>query len=813
MSVGGRSRPAPTRATGRRGLSHALVAEPVLTALRERHPLTVLRGPRGYGKTSTIRLWLEEVGEHERPVLVTLTEAANTADGFWAELRSHLTGVGLQIPDRGDLRWSVVSALAEHQGPLLLILDDFHEAGLHDGATAIDDDLVDVMRQNDRFDLVIGTRTYRTLETSGLLSVDAVVLGPDDLRMTGAMVHALAAGMGVEMTLDDAEQVAVDTGGWPSAIRAGLVRSGGGPGEFDAGLVDDYIINMVTDLRFPSVRAFLLRTAVPERFTADMARLIAPNRNPLRILRNVRAAGLLAERQTVDGKMYSYAPAVREALVRLGRDIEPEMVRDVHHVLMNLAATARDPGGVLSHAIEAGELDTALAVIEREWGSLLAASPLALVDAARRFPADVVAANPRLRIAAEMLEGSPGVDDSAAWPVTAETTFTAELTAHLASPVGSDGEESMALLQWGITCLLVGKRDAAAYAFNRARTLGLVGGGSDETVEMSAIGLALGHALDGEPELALRWLDDPAVTGRLERVHEVDGRDIAVVGAQLARAMALIDAGSDQAGAAIEAMREPGHRDDLWATTVWARALHVASSGDDEQIARMSGEVRAAMRQVQRGTLIETALAGCLVELLIAEESYDVAHQVAARYDSSALSWSEEAQLLLATNRHEEAIAVAQRVIGSTTRTWRSTIESQVVLASAHHALGRDAEAHDAFRHAVRLAHGTGQRRPFRLMPWYLFELWAGDDQRVLALWPDTGRAAEAAGEQEDLPSLTPRELQILRSLESHSGPVGIGQDLNLSVNTVKTHLRAVYRKLGVSGRTEALTLLGRRQT
>ena len=45
-----------------------------------------------------------------------------------------------------------------------------------------------------------------------------------------------------------------------------------------------------------------------------------------------------------------------------------------------------DLGRVLIHAIEAQEYDTALRIIEREWSSLLATSPVVLVQAANSFP-------------------------------------------------------------------------------------------------------------------------------------------------------------------------------------------------------------------------------------------------------------------------------------------------------------------------------------------------------------------------------------------------------------------------------------------
>ena len=46
-----------------------------------------------------------------------------------------------------------------------------------------------------------------------------------------------------------------------------------------------------------------------------------------------------------------------------------------------------------------------------------------------------------------------------------------------------------------------------------------------------------------------------------------------------------------------------------------------------------------------------------------------------------------------------------------------------------------------------------------------------------------------------------------MRFLPSHLTNEEIGEALFLSVNTVKTHLRSAYRKLGVRSRREAIAL------
>ncbi|WP_063763054.1 response regulator transcription factor [Streptomyces rimosus] len=118
--------------------------------------------------------------------------------------------------------------------------------------------------------------------------------------------------------------------------------------------------------------------------------------------------------------------------------------------------------------------------------------------------------------------------------------------------------------------------------------------------------------------------------------------------------------------------------------------------------------------------------------------------------------------------------------------------------------LGGDARAADAAVTAclvwvadllVDIADGLGEPRSAEAL--------VDEAAAVLASAPRRARAVRDPAPSAE--PLTGRELAILRRLESEVPLRQIADDLFVSHNTVKSHTRAVYRKLGAHSRAEAL--------
>ena len=793
----------------------------VLAALDARAPLTVLRGPRGYGKTTALVHWLTSREDDVPTLYIPLDAEARLAAGFWFALHDALTGAGLGVDvgtatvvdgEHGEAEQAaVLQTLLQHEEPLRLVIDNFHEAGLLDGRNEVDEDLLEVVRTSAALELVVATRALRSLETVGALSVDLIVVRPADLAMQREDAQALAERHGVTMTEDQADELVMELGGWPAAVRTCITAAAVGrhSATVEAATVDGYIETLLADLRSASLREFLMRTAVPDEFSAAAARAIVPNGTAIRELRNLRLGGLLRERETVDGLRYSYPPAIRDAIRRVTAEQHPEVEREVHIALMALAAQEEGPVGVLRHAVRAKEWDTALRIIEEEWSTLVTRHPQGLIQIALQFPRDVVASDPRLRVVRRHLPRMAPHDDATPW-APAGAAFVDAAVRQRWREMSETTDEILVLVQSGVAAIFAGENDAAAYAFERVRDHGLAH--DDRTARLLGIGGLLGaKALHGEAELALELLEDPELADVVAGGEDDDVSQLVRVGGRIMRAIATVDAMHADVHDAVETIVEPARRDELWALAINARGMYASIYGSGEEQARAIGQLRSAMRHLEPGGIAEATVGTQLVELLVAGGMVDVAEQVLDRLAETFVSASTRAFLLHYQGRDQEAIDAAGRGLADRRMTARSRLLSELVIAAALYRLGQLTAARQRFARAVQISHETGQRRPFAMISPDIFDALAAHDPDLLGLrsltLADGTRERRTAASSGALETLSAREMQVLLALRDQQGPAGVAEALGMSVNTAKTHLRHVYRKLGAANRDEAVML------
>jgi PAS domain S-box-containing protein len=84
-------------------------------------------------------------------------------------------------------------------------------------------------------------------------------------------------------------------------------------------------------------------------------------------------------------------------------------------------------------------------------------------------------------------------------------------------------------------------------------------------------------------------------------------------------------------------------------------------------------------------------------------------------------------------------------------------------------------------------------------------------DDHVIGVFGQVKNVEEDDAPPPPHPSLTPRQSEVLRLLERGHSTEQIAAELHLSVETVRNHIRAILRALGVHSRLEAVAVSHRR--
>lgn len=169
-----------------------------------------------------------------------------------------------------------------------------------------------------------------------------------------------------------------------------------------------------------------------------------------------------------------------------------------------------------------------------------------------------------------------------------------------------------------------------------------------------------------------------------------------------------------------------------------------------------------------------------------------------------------------AAGRQTHAETVLLSALEGGSRAWHSSgpVFAWLTLAAWAERNGRDTIADGRVLRALEAAERLEMRRPFialqgtgvallepRLGRLGVLESFA---ESIIAA---AGRIlpADVVRRQQDTADFTPKEREILRELPRHQSVGDIALKQHLSPNTVKTHMRSIYQKLGATGRAEAV--------
>jgi LuxR family maltose regulon positive regulatory protein len=312
---------------------------------------------------------------------------------------------------------------------------------------------------------------------------------------------------------------------------------------------------------------------------------------------------------------------------------------------------------------------------------------------------------------------------------------------------------------------------------------------------------ALGEVLAGRPIGALR------TAAGVRRAAAV--ADMTILRTELATAEALAyrELGDrSRAKADLEVLAEAPAETMLFCRVMAMCELAQAhlDEGDLDSAWRVFGRIETIIEAESLGADVRGWLTRLGTVLALAGDDHESARRWAAQVDDSFWSAVSDARVSLAAGDPRSAAASLGTAVPRCVR-------HEVVLAllMARAAADRE-EAVKYATAAVEQASAVGLLQTVAAEGPEVIDLIEHAAWRAPAEWLVRLRRAAAEAWPRAAPSpdlvepLTERERDVLRFLPSRLSVREIADELFVSVNTVKFHLRVIYRKLGVSSRAEA---------
>ncbi len=818
--------------------------------------LTVVVGSAGAGKSVLLSSWAAT-----RDGGVTAWLSCDEADAdpvrFWAGFieapRAMAPGFGADAAEllamdgamSADVTASIANDAARLPAGSVIVVDDFHVA------TAAARSMTDLVERwpARTAQLVLAGRADPPVRLHRLrLSGELCELRDSDLHLSLSESGALLENFGVRVAPGDLALLHGRSEGWVAALQmaALTLRTAKDPAQIARALdvrshaIAEYFIGEVLEQQPPEVAAFMLETSVLDELTADACAAVTGRPDAAALLRSIEAANLFIMALDDDRMRYRYHHLVREVLRTQLRALDRGRELTLQLRVAEWLESAGDTRGATRYFLAAGQADRALGLLQERVAADLFHDPAApaALDLSRVDPTLLTGVPERLlALAADLLLWGDGVRGGQYMDLLERS--------HPAIPPDSRLASRLAVLR-SLRCTLSGEAAEAVRHALAARSI------EERAQREDEWGF-------GVPLLLLRaytWLEDfeavdreAAAAQAMPSVAE-PARLVDVRGAQalawfeagrLAKAAEAASAahtdakrlGFDRhpfavdylrvlAGAALE------QRELDTAEHLTERALSISERFrpvfeflallDRAGIWAARGQIHDALATVDAARLV---LAGTKSVLLARADEQEALLRLSLGDLRSAAGLASGlpatrrgllmARVALVANDHDAAVEYLDAPsLGNLTP--RAALVRQVLLAAAAIERGGPEAAgmvggvlqtarHEGFLNTIVTTAPQVTRylveHSAYAMPDPFLERVIGAALEIRATQPErSGRVLTAP--------LTDAELRVLKLLPTTSY-VQMAAALYISRNTVKTHLRSIYQKLGGSSRSEAI--------
>jgi LuxR family transcriptional regulator, maltose regulon positive regulatory protein len=826
-------------------------------------PLTALMGPPGIGKTLAMASWVAGNQSSSPVAWVTLDEFDNRPRVLWSYVMSALRRAGVAVP---NVSWSaacvetmdheflvrLAAALAAAEPPVILVLDDLHlltERPALQGLTYLMRNAAQGLRVMvaSRIDPLLPLHRFR-------LTGELTEIRVDRLAFSVPEAGLLMAQHDVALPQDALECLTERAEGWAAGLRLAAISMHEHPDpeqfvkEFVAedSPVVGYLVEEVLNAQPPGIRDLLLRTSILDSFDPGIANELSDEHPGSDVADLVRANAFVLP---AGAGWYRYHALFADVLRLKLRHESPGLVPELHR----RAAGWYQRNGLLTeavrHAAAAGDWQLAARVVVGELavGRLTQAGgdqsladeftrmrpaqawtrPEPLLVAAALALAEDRPASTWLTAAESMLGALPPTEATPARLAAAQVRLAMSRRTGDLGSMAAAVAEAQAMLAAVPTGVVARCPRIGAQVLSGRGAVELWSGHLGEAAATFEAAVAAVPAMDSTHERAdcLGYLAlADALRGRLNRAASTAGdaeRLSAPISPAAHVALAAVHVERNELRHAHgELKRAEGalrlYPDRLTGTVACLVAARKAlAEGHPDSAVEI---VRKARHGGPLPYWLERRLAMLESRACAAAGDAAAALDAAGRADPASLEAAvTQAHAWLAAG---DPKAARQSLAGHRERTEavpdHVRLEAWLATARISYAVGERAEGRRSLQRALRLGEPERLRLPFALERTWLRRVLRADPDLAHVyqdlLEPDlVGPAREPAPKPGAraapvmLEPLSGRELEVLQHAAEMLDTTEIAAALFISVNTVKSHLKSIYRKLAVTHRGEAV--------
>jgi len=757
----------------------------------------------------------------------------------------------------------VLSELAVAGSDITLVIDDLHELNSPETLAQLTRLLTNLPPGvqavlTTRHDLRLGLHRLR-------LAGELAEIRAADLRFTEQETRELLDASGIALSAAAVALLHQRTEGWAAGLRLAALSLAGHPDperfvtEFSGTnrAVAEYLLGEMLDRQPADVRDLLLRTCLLERVNGELADLLAGRPGSERILLDLEDANAFVVSLDPERTWFRYHHLFADLLRLELRRTLPEEIPMLHR---RAAAWFSEHGEVLEairHTQAAGDWPVAARMLaDHSFGLTLDGQSQTIAALVRAFPPGA-AADPELapvRAGGDLVRGR--LDEAAAHLAVAEA---------YAEKAPPERRHRLRVVIAALKLSLARRRGHLADVLEQAGFLDSpVTGQSDEDIELgndlraaALMNLGIIEAWSGLPDAERHLAEGAALARRIGRPYlEVSClaqlgfvskiHPFAVTQERCREAIAA----AERHGWGAEPMIAPAlltlaasmiYTGEFGEGERWLQRAARALEGDTGPGIRLLTHIVSGMLQAGRGRLPEAAgefgaaerlrsqltgshaLASQVTGWLLATQARlgmtgEARAALAALDDERAGSGevgNARAVICLADGDPTGALGALRDVLAGTAPVigYLTVVEAHLLAGLAYRALGDQRAANQAAERALALAEPDRPVLPFAMTgsP-ELLESLPRHQTAHAALLTDIldilhGSSATAKNRQLSPPAeeLSPGELRVLRYLPTNLSRPQIASELSVSPNTVGTHIRSIYAKLGVRDRSSAV--------